>query len=96
MRGRGRLAVVDNILQSKKLPALLGGVVTRLFGQNTDAIVNFAFAGVALISSVDAIGQTPERSHQQVQFGLELRDSRELHPQLPFRTGEPLLDGRPR
>jgi hypothetical protein len=25
--------VVDNILQSKKLPAVLGGIVTGLFGQ---------------------------------------------------------------
>ena len=38
--------------------------------------------------------QTPEGSGQQVQFGLKLRDSRELYAQLLFRTSEPVLDGR--
>ena len=32
--------VVDNILQSKKLPAPLAGFVTGLFGHNAYAIVN--------------------------------------------------------
>jgi subfamily B ATP-binding cassette protein MsbA len=47
--------VVDNILQSKKLPALLGGIVTRLFGHNAQAIVNFAVAAVAVIAIVGAV-----------------------------------------
>jgi ATP-binding cassette, subfamily B, bacterial len=47
--------VVDNILQSKKLPPVLGGIVTGLFGQNTDAIVDFAVAAVALIAIVGAV-----------------------------------------
>jgi hypothetical protein len=42
---------------------------------------------------LDGIRQTPEGSHEQVQFGLELRDSRELRAQLAFRSGEPVLDG---
>jgi subfamily B ATP-binding cassette protein MsbA len=47
--------VVDNILQSKPLPAALGGVVTRLFGHNAYAIVNFAVAAVAIIAVVGAV-----------------------------------------
>jgi hypothetical protein len=42
---------------------------------------------------LDNVRQTTKGSHEQVQFGLELRNSRELHAQLAFRTGEPLLDG---
>ena len=47
--------VVDNILQSKPLPAPLGGLVARLFGDNAHAIVNFAVAAVALIAVVGAV-----------------------------------------
>jgi ATP-binding cassette subfamily B protein len=47
--------VVDNILQSKKLPPALGRIVTDLFGQNADAIVAFAVAAVAVIAIVGAI-----------------------------------------
>jgi subfamily B ATP-binding cassette protein MsbA len=47
--------VVDNILQSKPLPALLGNTVTRLFGHNAYAIVNFAVAAVAVIAIVGAV-----------------------------------------
>src|SRR5450759_3032919 len=47
--------VVDNILQSKKLPAWLGGIVTVLFGNNTYAVVNFAVAMVAGIAVVGAV-----------------------------------------
>ena len=47
--------VVDNILQSKKLPAALGNVVTGLFGQNANAIVAFAVAAVAAIAIVGAV-----------------------------------------
>ena len=42
--------VVDNILQSKKLPPWLGGFVSGLFGQNKLAILNFAVAAVAAIA----------------------------------------------
>ena len=53
--------VVDNILQSKKLPPVLGGIVTGLFGQNTNAIVNFAVAAVALIAIVGAVSSYFEK-----------------------------------
>src|SRR5258708_37922224 len=47
--------VVDNLLQSKKLPVWLGGIVTGLFGQNKLAILNFAVALVAAIAVVGAV-----------------------------------------
>jgi subfamily B ATP-binding cassette protein MsbA len=53
--------VVDNILQSKKMPAALGGVVTGLFGDNAYAIVNFAVAGVAVIAVVGAVSSYTEK-----------------------------------
>src|ERR1700684_3343772 len=42
--------VVDNILQSKKLPAVLGGIVSGLFGNNVYAFVNLPVAGAAAIA----------------------------------------------
>jgi ATP-binding cassette subfamily B protein len=53
--------VVDNILQSKKLPGLLGGIVTGLFGQNKYAILNFAVAAVAVIAIVGAVSAFYEK-----------------------------------
>jgi ATP-binding cassette subfamily B protein len=53
--------VVDSILQSKKLPAVLGGVVTGLFGDNAYALVNFAVAGVAVIAIVGAVSSYTEK-----------------------------------
>src|SRR5450755_3274839 len=53
--------VVDNILQSKKLPAALSGMVTGLFGHNTYAIVNFAVAAVAAIAVVGAVSSYVEK-----------------------------------
>ena len=47
--------VVDNILQSKPLPGLLGRAVTGLFGQNPYAVLNFAVAAVAGIAVVGAV-----------------------------------------
>ena len=43
--------VVDNILQSKHLPAWLGGTITHLFGTNKLAILNFAVAAVGRLRS---------------------------------------------
>jgi ATP-binding cassette subfamily B protein len=53
--------VVDNILQSKKLPAVLSELVTGLFGHNTYAIVNFAVAAVAAIAVVGAVSSYFEK-----------------------------------
>jgi subfamily B ATP-binding cassette protein MsbA len=53
--------VVDNILQSKKLPPVLAGIVTGLFGHNAYAIVNFAVAAVAVIAIVGAVSAYVEK-----------------------------------
>jgi subfamily B ATP-binding cassette protein MsbA len=53
--------VVDNILQSKKLPPALAAVVTRLFGDNSYAIIDFAVAAVAAIAVVGAISAYLEK-----------------------------------
>src|SRR5512132_4437903 len=53
--------VVDNVLQSMKLPAVLDGIVTGLFGQNTYAIVNFAVAAVAAVAVVGAVSSYIEK-----------------------------------
>ena len=53
--------VVDNILQSKKLPGLLGRIVAEMFGQNKYAILNFAVAAVAVIAIVGALSSYFEK-----------------------------------
>jgi ATP-binding cassette subfamily B protein len=53
--------VVDNILQSKKLPALLDGIVIGLFGQDKYAALNFAVASVAAIAIVGAVSSYFEK-----------------------------------
>jgi subfamily B ATP-binding cassette protein MsbA len=53
--------VVDNVLQSKKLPGLLGSTVSRLFGTNPYAMLNFAIAAVALIAVVGALSSYFEK-----------------------------------
>src|SRR5947209_6083661 len=53
--------VVDNILQSKKLPAGLGGIVTTLFGQGAAATLDFAVAAVAIIAIVGAVSSYFEK-----------------------------------
>ncbi len=54
--------VVDNVLQSKKLsPHWLGVVVTRLFGQDKIATLNFAIAAVAAIAVVGAVSSYFEK-----------------------------------
>jgi ATP-binding cassette, subfamily B, bacterial len=47
--------VIDNILQSKKLPTWLGGMVSGFFGANKLAVLNFAVAAVAAIAILGAI-----------------------------------------
>src|ERR1700747_951094 len=53
--------VIDNILQSKKLPVWLNGFVSGTFGQNKLAILNFAVAAVAGIAVVGAISSYLEK-----------------------------------
>jgi subfamily B ATP-binding cassette protein MsbA len=53
--------VVDNLLQSKKLPGWLGEFVSGVFGQDKLAILNFAVAAVAVIAVVGAISSYVER-----------------------------------
>lgn len=53
--------VIDNILQSKKLPGWLAGFVSGAFGQNKLAILNFAVAAVAGIAVVGAISSYLEK-----------------------------------
>jgi ATP-binding cassette, subfamily B, bacterial len=53
--------VIDNILQSKKLPGWLAGFVSGAFGQNKLAILNFAVAAVAGIAVIGAISSYVEK-----------------------------------
>lgn len=53
--------VVDNLLQSKKLPSWLGHFVSGMFGQDKLAILNFAVAAVAVIAVVGAISSYFEK-----------------------------------
>jgi ATP-binding cassette, subfamily B, bacterial len=53
--------VIDNILQSKKLPGWLQGFVSSTFGDNKLAILNFAVATVAVIAVVGAISSYTEK-----------------------------------
>ena len=52
--------VVDNLLQSKKLPVWLGGFVSEMFGHDKLAILNFAVASVAAIAVVGAVSSYVE------------------------------------
>src|ERR1700681_4052524 len=47
--------VLDNVLESKKLPVWLGGFVSGMYGQDKLAILNFAIASVAAIAVVGAV-----------------------------------------
>ena len=53
--------VVDNMLQSKKLPGVLGAVAARFFGGDRYAMVNFAVAAVAAIAVVGAVSSYFEK-----------------------------------
>ena len=47
--------VIDNIVQSKKLPGWMGGVVSGFLGGDKYATLNFAVAAVAIIAIVSAV-----------------------------------------
>ena len=53
--------VVDNVLQSKKLPGPVGGLVLGLFGANKYAVLNFALAAVIVIALIGAVGAYVEK-----------------------------------
>ena len=53
--------VVDNILQAKKLPKWLDGIVSGLFGHDNLAILTFAVAAVAAIAILDAVSSYIEQ-----------------------------------
>jgi ATP-binding cassette subfamily B protein len=53
--------VIDNVVQSKKLPPGWGQFVTELFGQNKFAILNFAVAAVFTIAVVGAVSAYVEK-----------------------------------
>jgi subfamily B ATP-binding cassette protein MsbA len=53
--------VVDNIKSSNKLPSGLGEIITKLFGQNHYAVLNFAVAAVAVIAIVGAVSSYFEK-----------------------------------
>jgi subfamily B ATP-binding cassette protein MsbA len=53
--------VVDNIVQSKKLPGWLGHVVSALFAGDKYGTLNFAVAAVAIIAIVGAISTYLEK-----------------------------------
>src|ERR1700739_216475 len=53
--------VIDNILQSKKLPGWLAGFVSGAFGHNKIAILYFAVAAVAGIAVIGAISSYVEK-----------------------------------
>ncbi len=53
--------VVDNIQRSGKLPGRLAGIITRLFGQDHYAVLNFAVAAVALIAIAGAVSSYFEK-----------------------------------
>jgi ATP-binding cassette subfamily B protein len=53
--------VIDNILQSKRVPGWLAGFVSGAFGENKLAVLNFAVAAVAGIAVVGAISSYVEK-----------------------------------
>jgi subfamily B ATP-binding cassette protein MsbA len=53
--------VVDNLLESQKLPGWLSGIVSGLFGQDKLAILNFAVAAVAAIAVIGAVSSYVEK-----------------------------------
>jgi len=53
--------VVDNVVQSKRLPGRWAAVVFDVFGQDKFAILNFALAAVLIIAIVGAVGSFFEK-----------------------------------
>jgi ATP-binding cassette, subfamily B, bacterial len=53
--------IVDNILQGKHLPRPIAAAVTRIFGDNTSALMKFALAAVLLIAIVGGVSAYLEK-----------------------------------
>jgi subfamily B ATP-binding cassette protein MsbA len=53
--------VIDNILQSKKLPSWLAGFITHTFGHEKLPILNFAVAAVVGIAVIGAVSSYTEK-----------------------------------
>jgi subfamily B ATP-binding cassette protein MsbA len=53
--------VVDNIVQSKRLPGWLDGIVSGLFAGDTYGTLHFAIAAVAIIAIVGAVSTYAEK-----------------------------------
>ena len=53
--------VVDSVLQAKKAPKAVAGLITTVFGTNTTAILEFALAAVLLIAIVGGISAYVEK-----------------------------------
>jgi ATP-binding cassette subfamily B protein len=53
--------VVDSVLQGKKAPRALAGLITSVFGTNTNAILEFALAAVLVIAIVGGISAYVEK-----------------------------------
>jgi ATP-binding cassette subfamily B protein len=53
--------VIDNILQSKKLPVWLAGFISQTFGHDKLQILNFAVAAVAAIAVIGAVSSYFEK-----------------------------------
>ena len=53
--------IIDNVLQSKKLPSGWGSFVAELFGQDKFAILNFAVSAVLIIAVVGAVSTYVEK-----------------------------------
>src|ERR1700730_10586502 len=53
--------IVDNLLQSKPLPAWLSAIVRYVAGQNKFAVLNFVLLAVAVIAIVGATSSYTEK-----------------------------------
>ena len=53
--------IVDNLLQSKPLPAWIAGIVSHIAGQDKFAVLNFAVLAVAVIAIVGAVSSYTEK-----------------------------------
>jgi len=69
--------VVDNVVQSKRLPPWLDAIVTGLFAGDKYATLNFAVAAIAVIAMIGAVSgygrEVPDDARSRSGFGHDLR-----------------------